>query len=215
MAKREGSADTKPECVNPHDTTVFLENVVRRTLSSSRFLHSRHTALLARDLCLRFNLDPAAGYLAGIAHDICKSMDDDELVRLALADGSGRSSLEKKKPRLLHGRAAAIFLRDHCYISDDEILNAIACHVTGSMDMGSLAKILYIADKIEVSRDWVPPGIREMCVKADLEELFAAVLQDNVSFLRSRQLEIAEGTQGLLATMGIKPDSNMAEDNSK
>jgi nicotinate-nucleotide adenylyltransferase len=167
---------------------------------------------LARDLCLRFKVDISVGYLAGMVHDICKSMDDNELIRLALMDGKGISSLEKKKPGLLHGRAAAIFLRDNYNILDQEILDAIASHVTGNIGMGALAKILYIADKIEVSRGYVAPHIKEMCEKADLEELFSAVLENNVSFLNSKRIDIAEGTQRLLDAMGEKSPGNIAKE---
>ncbi|MDR1863055.1 MAG: nicotinate (nicotinamide) nucleotide adenylyltransferase, partial [Treponema sp.] len=47
------------------ETILDVEKAARKMLSPPRFLHSRNTALLARDLCLRFNLDPRKGYLAG------------------------------------------------------------------------------------------------------------------------------------------------------
>ncbi|MCL2472513.1 MAG: nicotinate (nicotinamide) nucleotide adenylyltransferase, partial [Treponema sp.] len=52
---------------------VQVENDIRATAKAGRFIHSRNTALLSWDLCRRFNLDPQKGYLAGIAHDMCKS----------------------------------------------------------------------------------------------------------------------------------------------
>jgi len=137
-------------------------------------------------------------------------MDDDELTRLALVDGKGLSGLEKKKPGLLHGRAAAVFLRDHYGLRDKEILNAISSHVTGNMGMNSLAKILYIADKTEISRGYVPLHIKEMCETADLEDLFAAVLEWNLSFLHSQNLDIAQGTQKLLTAMSKKSKTNFS-----
>ncbi|MDR1301508.1 MAG: nicotinate (nicotinamide) nucleotide adenylyltransferase, partial [Treponema sp.] len=60
-----------------------VEATVRTMVSFSRFLHSRNTALLSWDLCRRFGLDPQAGYLAGIAHDICKSLGDAEMLNWA------------------------------------------------------------------------------------------------------------------------------------
>jgi nicotinate-nucleotide adenylyltransferase len=210
MTSHRGSKENKSKNVSPHETILFLENAARCTLSQSRFLHSRHTALLARDLCVRFNQDPFAGYLAGIVHDICKPMKDDELIRWALADGKGISGLEKKKPGLLHGRAAAVFLRDHYGLRDKEILNAVSSHVTGNMGMNSLAKILYIADKTEISRRYVPLHIREMCENAGLEDLFAAVLEWNVSFLHSKNLDIDQGTQRLLTAMSKKSKTNFS-----
>jgi HD superfamily phosphohydrolase YqeK len=67
--------------------------------------------------------------------------------------------------------------------------------------MNSLAKVVYISDKIEISRTRVDPALRMMSRSADLETLFAAVLDNTVAYLRSRQLDISYGTRRLLAAM--------------
>jgi nicotinate-nucleotide adenylyltransferase len=125
---------------------VFLENAVCRSVSASRFLHSRNTALLAGDLCVRYGLDPRAGYLAGITHDMCKSMDSKDLIRLARSDGGKISDLEAGKPDLLHGRAAAVLLRTRYGIANEEILEAVRFHTMGAPSMGALAQVVYISD---------------------------------------------------------------------
>ena len=183
------------------EITARLENEVRAILNPSRFIHSRNTALLARDLCRRYGVDPQKGYLAGIIHDICKPLGEKELVRLVHGDGKGLSKLEKKKPGLLHARAAAVLIKEKYGITDREILEAIQYHTTGAMDMGALAKIVYIADKIEISRTGVDPALRSIADSADLDTLFSAVLDNTVTYLRSRELEISTGTKRLLASM--------------
>jgi nicotinate-nucleotide adenylyltransferase len=175
---------------------ALIENAIRNALKPSRFLHSRSTALLARDLCRRYGLNPRSGYLAGISHDMCKSMTADELMELAMTDGEGLSEFDREKPSLVHGRAAAVLLKEHYGIKNRDILEAVKYHVTGSTAMGPLAKILYIADKIEVSRDYVDPSLREM--DTGLDELFAKVLKNNVDWHTSRQLAIAPETRELL-----------------
>ena len=183
------------------ETIVRVENEARMVLSASRFIHSRNTALMAWDLCCRFGLDARKGYLAGIAHDICKSMGERELVRLAHADGGGSSKLEKEKPSLLHARAAAVLLRRKYGITDRDILEAIRCHTTGSRDMGSLAKAVYVADKVEISRHGIDPALRDMSRNADLDTLFRAVLNNTVAHLRSKEVDLSYGTKRLLAAM--------------
>ncbi|MDR0474043.1 MAG: nicotinate (nicotinamide) nucleotide adenylyltransferase [Treponema sp.] len=185
----------------PLEAVVLIENAARKNLSPSRFLHSRNTALMARDLCAVYGLDPKAGYLAGIAHDICKYMKDADILKLVNSDGKKLSTFEKKKPGLLHGKAAAVLLRKKYDINDKEILDAISYHVTCEMDMGDLAKVLYIADKIEISRDWVSPHLREMCGEASLDAVFEAVLENTVTLLKSRQKDISYNTQRLLSEM--------------
>ena len=182
-------------------TILRLENEVRLILEPHRFIHSRNTALTAWDLALRFGLDCQKAYLAGIAHDICKGLEPDELFRLAHADGGSISKLEKKKPGLLHARAGAVLVRKKYGINDGDILDAIRYHTTGKADMGSLAKVIYVADKIEMSRIGVDPALRKISRTADLDTLFKAVLDNTVAQLKARQLDISYGTRRLLAAM--------------
>jgi nicotinate-nucleotide adenylyltransferase len=176
-----------------------LEHDVRSALNYERFVHCRNTALLSWDLCRRFGLESQKGYLAGIAHDMAKNLGNDELIRLAHADGASISKLEQRKPGLLHARAAAVLLQRKYGIRDEDVLEAIRYHTTGTRDMGPLAKIVYVADKIEISRPGVENALREMCVTDDLESLFRAVLGNTVSYLRARQVDISYGTRRLLA----------------
>ncbi|MCL2069692.1 MAG: nicotinate (nicotinamide) nucleotide adenylyltransferase [Treponema sp.] len=194
-------------------TIARIESDVRAALGFDKFIHSRNTALLAWDLCRRFGLDPQKGYLAGIAHDLCKNLSDEKLIALVNANGGTLSELEQKKPSLLHAKAAALVLSRNHDIHDKDILEAVRCHTTGEEGMGSLAKVVYIADKIEISRSRTDPALREMSRSADLDELFAAVLDSTVAHLRSRHLDISFSTKKLLTAMnkrGINHDKNQS-----
>jgi nicotinate-nucleotide adenylyltransferase len=182
------------------DTIVAIEMAARKLLSPSRFLHSRNTAVLAWDLCLRFKLDPRKGYLAGLAHDICKSMTVEELVSLVKSDGGAMTKLEKEKPSLLHGRAAAVLLKKQYAVHNEDILDAVRHHTTGTAP-GDLVKVIYIADKFESSREGVNGDLREMIEKADLDTLFTAALDSTVAYLRSQKMDISPGTLRLLSAM--------------
>lgn len=181
-----------------------VERAVRTRVGGGRFLHSRNTALLAWDLCRRFGLDPLGGYLAGISHDICKPLPEEELFALIRQDGQPVSLLERKKPSLLHARAAAVLLQERFGIHNKEILEAVRLHTVAGVEMGPLAKVVYIADKIEISREEVNPAIRELSRTAGLDRLFEAVLDDTVAYLRSRKLDISEGTLRLFEAVHKK-----------
>lgn len=174
-----------------------VENAVRSMLNLNRFLHSRSTALLCYDLCVRFNLNPEAGYLAGIAHDMCKNFSDIELIRCASRDGLGFSKLEQEKPGLLHARVAAILLQEQYNIHDEAILEAVRFHTMGHPGMGALAKVLYSADKIEVSRSGVDPAVRDP-TDSTLDSFFLRVLSSSVAYLQSKKVEISPDTLELL-----------------
>ncbi|MDR2551743.1 MAG: nicotinate (nicotinamide) nucleotide adenylyltransferase [Treponema sp.] len=190
------------------DLTARVEDTVRGNLSPARFLHSRNTALMARDLALRWGLDGDAAYLAGTAHDMAKSMDAEELRALARRDPrrGELSRLERKKPSLLHGRAAAVLLWERFGIHNGEVLEAVSVHTAGKAGMGKLAQAVFIADKLEFSRSGVPPRLRELAYgSARAEELLQAVVENSVAYLREAGLEPAEETLELLENAGRGP----------
>jgi len=185
-----------------------VEETVRENLSLERFIHSRSTALFAWDMCRRLKmyndiqLHPEKAYLAGIAHDFGKELGDKEQIRLAKIDGKGISRLEKDKPSLLHGRVSAILLQERFKIYDSAVLEAVALHTYGGVNMGPLAKIIYIADKLEISRNKYEPSLRNLAyTETNLDKIFYAVFDQNVSSLRKRKLKLAEETLRLLEEM--------------
>lgn len=176
-----------------------VENFALRSLSPARYLHSRGVALLAHDLCAAYGMDSDAGYLAGIGHDICKESPPVEIAELAARDGLGISATERSKPSLLHARAGARFLTERFSVEDASIIEAVRCHTFGSRGMGPLAKIVYIADKIEPSRTDVSQTARELARDGSLQALFVATVEDTVRYLGHRRKHIYEETKLMLA----------------
>jgi len=200
-----GFDDAVPDEYCTRSIIMRIETEARETLSTARFLHSRNTALLAHDLCRRFGINPMTGYLAGIAHDLCKQLDAKQMLKLVKSDEMPISALEKERPNLLHGRAAAVLLREHFCIHNKDILEAVAVHTSGNESMGALAKIIYIADKAEVSRN-IDSSLRRMCYEGnsnpdELDNILFAVLRKTVSKLQSRELDMSEETIRLLKRM--------------
>ena len=182
------------------ENILRIEAAARRALSTERFLHSRNTALLAQELCRRFGLDPMAGYLAGIAHDLAKQIDVKQMVKLAESDGMEITEIEKGKLNLLHGRAAAVLLKERFCINNKDVLEAVAVHTSGSENMGPLAKVIYIADKTESSRN-IDPALRKMCLEDDLDSILFAVLKKIINKLKSKKVDLSEETLRLLDRM--------------
>jgi len=182
------------------EVILRIEDEARRVLTIERFLHSRNTALLAHDLCLRFGINPKMGYLAGIAHDLAKQMEPKLLLKMVKDDGLPVTEIEKGKPNLLHGRAAAVLLKERFCIHNKDVLEAVAFHTSGKENMSPLAKVVYIADKIEVSRN-IDPALRKMCVNEDLDSILYAVLKKQIGKLQSKGVNLFEDTLRLLNKM--------------
>ena len=191
--------DHESHSVETQSLILRVEEMVRESQSLERFLHSRNTALMSWDLCRRLSLEPGMGYLAGIAHDLAKPLSDKELLKLAKSDGGRISRLEKEKPSLLHGRASAVLLKERFNVHNEAVLEAIALHTMGGKNMGPLAKIVYIADKMEVSREKVDPAVRKtVCGSNDLDRIFVMALDQTVSWLHAKKLKLSEETLNLL-----------------
>jgi nicotinate-nucleotide adenylyltransferase len=177
-----------------------VEEAARASLGPGRFLHSRNTALLASDIAVRCGLDPAAAYLAGVGHDLGKALDNKTILDLAGRFGP-LDKADRKNPALLHGQAAAVLLRERFGVHNEDVLEAVALHTTGarrtaSEETAPLTMVVFIADKIEFSRREINPAFREQALngEAGLEELFLAVLEDNVRYLEKKGIAAAEET---------------------
>ncbi|MCL2759175.1 MAG: nicotinate (nicotinamide) nucleotide adenylyltransferase [Treponema sp.] len=175
-----------------------IERAARETLSTERFLHSRNTALQASDMCSRLGLNHQEGYLAGIAHDLAKQIDNRQLLEIVKSDGQEITSLENERPNLLHGKAAAVLLRERFNIHNKEVIDAVAVHTSGCEDIGQLAKVIYIADKTDASRS-IDPALRKMCREDNLDNILLAVIDKAIIKIKAKGLELSEDTLKMLS----------------
>lgn len=143
------------------EATFALDARLGTALSEKRAAHSRRVADKSAELCAVYGLDPAHGRLAGLAHDICRGIPlaGQRLLAGSLRQGENGEFLTAQlleDPELadavVHGPAAAQLLREEYGIQDAGILEAVALHSLGDPGMGSLAAVVFIADKTEPGR---------------------------------------------------------------
>ena len=144
--------NTKLEGVSDEARKNFFEYAVwmYRYLGGKRLLHTLNVGYLSAHLADVFGCDKNKALIAGALHDCAKELPIEEQTELAKRY-SGDLFTEKK---LLHSPAGAAFAMEQLGIEDREILDAICYHTTGRGDMSVLEKIVYLADKIEPSRDY-------------------------------------------------------------
>ncbi len=175
----------------------LLEKIKKYSQSAekkSRYEHSVRVAETAAFLCRKFGLDEQKGYFAGLAHDMCKEMDEDLLVSLASHDGMPFLDEELKKPSLLHGRAAAVKLAQDFDVDDKDVLQAVALHTLGGENMCDLAKIVYVADKVEPGRPQSTEKYREKLFAFSLNRMCLNVLEENMEYLKKKGKTIAQSS---------------------
>lgn len=172
--------------INLDDKIEEIRKYTMAAVNESRYEHSVRTAEMCAKLCEKCEIEPKRGYLAGIAHDMCKKMDEDLLMSFASKDGNPITQIEKDKPSLLHGRAAAVKIRQDFGVEDEEIIQAIANHTFGAENLCDLAKILYISDKIEPGREHITKEYLKKLFKLSLNEMVYTVLKENLDYLAKK-----------------------------
>lgn len=125
---------------------------LRAHLDTFRFEHSLAVETAATELALRFGADPEQAALAGLVHDCAKQLPPARMFALARQHRIHIDEVQRRAPGLLHGYVGAAIAKELLDVTDPMILHAIQVHVTGSMEMNLLDKILYVADYVEPSR---------------------------------------------------------------
>lgn len=135
---------------------MFCEQIkeyIENNLSLKRYRHSVSVAEEAKKLAEKYNASTQKAYFAGLAHDMAKEIDKEEV--LQLLKKFGREDLAERYPYpLIHGPVSALILKNDFSVEDEEILDAVWYHTTGKEDMSLMTKIIYIADFIEPNRNF-------------------------------------------------------------
>lgn len=147
-------------------------------LSEKRYQHCLRVADMSCRMAKIYGADEEKAYFAGLSHDICKWMDKDVLVDFCKDDGYGLTSVIFNHPSLLHGRAGAIVLRKEFGVVDEDVLEAVARHVSGSGNLSVLGRIVYSADKIEPGRKWVTEEYLNTVLSKPLNEMALQVASE-------------------------------------
>lgn len=135
---------------NTEDKKKFL----KEHLSAKRYTHSMNVAAECRRLADKYGEDPDKAYFAGLLHDVCKEMPDDEQRELVISGGFTYCREELETRSLLHALAGAAFIKKEFGVEDIDILNAVRFHTVGRAGMSRLEEIVYLGDLISADRDY-------------------------------------------------------------
>jgi predicted HD superfamily hydrolase involved in NAD metabolism len=156
---------------NHAKTNALLERaeaLARSRLSERRYEHTLRVADTAESLALAHDLETNRARLSALLHDAARETGPEEFLKLADEWHLQVGDPERQSPKLLHGPVAAELARRELGIDDEEVLEAVRAHTTGSPGMGPLALVLYVADKIEPARDYPSVGRLRTLAREDL-----------------------------------------------
>lgn len=134
--------------------------IIRPMLKQKRFEHSLNVAQQAVFLAHIHGEDEQKAYIAGILHDICKNMSQNEQLQWLEKSAIILDNSLRLQPPVWHGFAAAEYIRQVLKIEDEDIINAVRYHTVARAKMSRLEQIIYLADLTSKERDY--PDVEKM-----------------------------------------------------
>lgn len=173
--------------ITMNEQIITFRKQLKHKLDPMRYEHSVSVSYTCIALAMRYGYDIRKAELAGLMHDCAKRYTDNELIAKCRKHGIALTEAEISAPAVIHAKYGA-WLAEHKYgIHDAEILDAICCHTTGRPEMGTLDKILYIADYIEPRRDKAA-NLDEMRHLAfqNLDQTLYQILKGTLDYLKQK-----------------------------
>ncbi len=131
---------------------------IKERLTEHRYNHSIGVMKKAEELAKFYGLDSKKARLIGLVHDIAKQMKPSEIKEYISKYNVKLDEIEKSNTELIHAKIGADISKRN-YNFDDQMVEAVKYHTTGHPNMDMMAKIIFIADKIEENRDY--EGVEE------------------------------------------------------
>ena len=147
--------------------------------------HVERSRVVAQELATRHGVDARLADIGIAAHDLARAVRQPVLLREAERLGLDINFVERHQPLLLHGPVAAAWLSmdDGCDIG--AVLEAVEFHTTGHPGMEDVAKVVFLADKMDpwkVERASFLDLVSELA-RADLDAAILCYLDNTIGRL--------------------------------
>lgn len=185
---------------------ALLQARLARLLSPPRYHHSLGVMRLSQELALEYGADLEAAGVAGLLHDITRETPPEDLLGRAKEFKIPIDEIEKRVPILLHGKVGAEILKREWRINNREVLEAVACHVTGAPEMTVLAQIVFIADFAEPGRDFLPARVARTLAYNDRIMALDYIIRQEIGYLLEHGLMVPVSTVAALNRLMLKGD---------
>ena len=148
-----------------------IKEQLKKSVDNEIYGHCIRTMEEAERLALVYNTDIEKSKIAGLLHDCAKRK-------------------EKSDDNLKHADAGAQLAEKIYKIDDIDILNAIRYHTTGREAMTTLEKIIFMADKIEINRNY--QGVEELRTLAydNINNAIIKSIMSTINYVKQKNLDI-------------------------
>ena len=136
---------------------LYFDNILKIHFNDDeeRLKHSYAVAKLTLQLAKRFNYKKPLDllYIGALFHDLAKFWTKEQHLAFWKKHNLQLNQLKNNPFPVWHAYTGAYYLVKEMQIKDPEIFNAVFYHTTGSIKMKTIAKFLFIADKLEPNKN--------------------------------------------------------------
>lgn len=126
---------------------------IKKELSEKRYNHSVGVMNKAVELAKIYGVNVNKAKLVGLAHDIGKELSREDKIKYMDENELEIDEIERVNVGLLHAKIGADICKKRYGFTQD-MQDAIKYHTVANENMDLLAKILFVADKIEDNRNY-------------------------------------------------------------
>ncbi|MBI9095037.1 MAG: HD domain-containing protein [Sphaerochaeta sp.] len=178
--------------------SIALEQELSSLMSEDRLLHSKATGDTALSLVRQFGeqLEGELCTKTALLHDIAREWKADDLISYAQEHHLALEQEEVGDPVLLHAPVGAALLAEKGY--ESSLCRAVRYHTLGSVRMGRLGLVLFIADYIEQGRTHLTDETRkELRTLPSLEMMCLEILRMQGPYLKMKGIRPARCSEEL------------------
>ena len=187
--------DTKKYCRFTEDE---IKAVLKNRMNEHRYEHSLNVVKRAAFLAEKYGADVEKARFAGLIHDICKGIPQEEQLAIIEKEGITLDEDTKKSPALWHSIAGAIYCEHELCVTDKDVLNAVRYHTSGRGNMSILEKVVYMADLTSAERNYPDAEYTRNLTDKSLDEGIAYGVRWIAGDLERRGLPKGKDTEALL-----------------
>ena len=125
---------------------------LKDNVSERRLKHILGVETMAAELAQIHDVEVEKAKIAGLLHDLAKFFPPQKLLSYAARNNMSVDDICQRTPHLIHADVGAIVAQEEFGIDDPEILEAIALHTLGDVEMSDLSCIIFLADALEPGR---------------------------------------------------------------
>ena len=187
--------DTEKLCRLPEEE---LKSVLKSRMNEHRYAHSLNVAKRAVFLAKKYGADPEKAEFAGLVHDICKGITNEEQLAIIRNVGIELDEDTLKSPALWHSIAGAVYCEHELGVTDKDVLNAVRYHTSGRGSMSILEKVIYMADLTSAERNYPDAEYTRNLTDYNLDEGIAYGVRWIAGDLERRGFPKGKDTEALL-----------------